>query len=575
MTVQPDPPASGWFLLVLLAAGAALLFVRALRHRRGWGVRVGAVVGAFFVLLLPSLAVGLTQDLTCRDSGVMPRPDGGLIVVCVTAVALLGLLGLFWTTGDRAESTAWRLAVIPPVLLVPVAIVEVMAASLPLEDYCDGLRNLLHLQAGLAVLVPVAALALAVVPVAPARPSRVPRFAVLGSVIGLLPFQAAAIAERLPAEPLLCVDRQTLPADVLTMRGSDTNLSVAAADFDGDGATDLGGFDESGTARLLRNDGRGTFAPGASAAIPRTFAPTGSVAAGDLDGNGYPDLVVAGGEVAPGDRRGRGGVAVVLNDGRSLRPRGPLLLPGDDRVRDVAVADLDGDGNVEVVVLDGGIVAVLWDRNGELEPGPRLTAPPPADADRLGQWRFALVDADGDSRLDVVSWVSGSRLHGIPSYVVLHRNAGNRRFTTEVAATVDDYLGSVAVADFDGDGDVDLVGNGTEDRLNRLVNRGDGRFDLTRQATRVRGEDLQPADVDADGRQDLVMTTGFVSDEVDQPGFLWVRLNRGGFAFSDTQLVAIPRELVVIADLNGDRRPDYVVDDRRQLVLLTSVDCGS
>ena len=105
MTVQPEPPLSGWFLLVLLLAGAGYVFVRAFRHRQAWGLRIGAVVGAFFVLLLPSLAVGLTQDLTCRDSGVMPRPDGGLIVVCVTAVALLGLLGLLWATGDHAQGT--------------------------------------------------------------------------------------------------------------------------------------------------------------------------------------------------------------------------------------------------------------------------------------------------------------------------------------------------------------------------------------------------------------------------------------------------------------------------------------
>ena len=127
-------------------------------------------------------------------------------------------------------------------------------------------------------------------------------------------------------------------------------------------------------------------------------------------------------------------------------------------------------------MLDGGVIAVLWDRNGDLQPGSRLSAPSPADADRLGQWRFALADADGDGRLDVVSWVSGSSYYGLPSYVVLHRNAGERRFTTEVAATFHDYLGSnVAAADFDGDGDVDLVANGAEDRLNMLVNRGDGR----------------------------------------------------------------------------------------------------
>ena len=573
VTTQPDAPLSGWFLLTLLVVGVAYLVVRSVRHHWGWRVRLGAVVGGFFVLLSPSLAVGVTQDLTCRDSGVLSRPDGSVLVVCVTAAALLGLLGLVWVTGDRLRGAAWRLAVIPAVLIVPVAMVEVMAAALPLEDYCDGLRGVLHLQAGLALLVPVAAMALAAVPSAPSGRSRVPGAVVMGSVVALLPVQAATLADRVPAS-LVCVTRGPLPSDTLTMRGSDTNLSIAAADFDGDGASDLGGFDTSGTARVLRNDGHGTFTPGASAALSPAFAPSGAVAAGDLDGNGHADLVVAGSEVRPqANQSRRRGVAVVLNDGRSLRPRDPLLLPGDGGIRDIAVGDLDGDGNVEVVVLDGGTVAVLRDRNGDLAPGPRLGAPPPAGTDQLGQRRFALADADGDGRLDVVSWVLGSSYYGEPSYVILHRNGGDGRFTSAVVATIDGGLGAVAVADFDDDRDVDLLVNGPGGRLRVLLNRGDGRFDLTSRPARVRGEDIWAADVDVDGRQDLVMTTGFVSDEVEQPGFLWVRLNRGGLSFSDTQLVAIPRELVVIADLNGDRRPDYVVDESDDLTLLTSVPC--
>ena len=69
------------------------------------------------------------------------------------------------------------------------------------------------------------------------------------------------------------------------------------------------------------------------------------------------------------------------------------------------------------------------------------------------------------------------------------------------------------------------------------------------------------------------MATGFVSDEVEEPGFMWVRLDLGGFWFSDAQLMATPRTLLVIADLDGDRRPDYVVDDLPELVLLISTDC--
>ena len=157
--------------------------------------------------------------------------------------------------------------------------------------------------------------------------------------------------------------------------------------------------------------------------------------------------------------------------------------------------------------------------------------------------------------------------------MAVHRNAGGRAFTSSVVATIDDYLSAVAVADFDGDGDVDIVSNGGDRRLNVLVNRGEGAFDLTVLPRRTGAETMVPADVDGDGRPDLVLSVGFVSDVVDEPGFLFVRLNRGGFRFSDAQRLAIPHGLLAVADLNGDGRADYVVDEFRLVDVLLSRDC--
>lgn len=576
MTAPPDAPLPGWLLLVLLVAAPVYVYVRSTRHGRRLAVRLGLAVGAFFVVLLPAIAVAATQDLTCRDGGVLQRPDGGSIVVGVTAAALVALVALFWGAGGRPAGMAVRLAVVVPALLAPVAIVEVMAAAVPLDDYCDGLRNVLLLQSALALLVPVAAVGLGLAwGLPPAIPGRVPCSLVAGCVAVLLPVQAVALADRLPPDPLACVTPQRLAAaerDAVTMRGPDTDLSVAVADFDGDGVLDLAGFDASRVAHVLRNDGQGRVTAGAGAGVSPTFAPEGAALAGDLDGNGSADLVVVGSEVVLAERRrGRGGVVVLLNDGRALRARSPFLLPGDDRLRDVALGDLDGDGNVEVVVGEGGTIVVLWDRNGDLEVGPRLTAPAPADTDRLGQRRFALADLNGDGRVDILSWVLG--LSGAPSYVVLHANAGGRAFVSTVVATVGAYFGGVAVADFDGDGDADVIADGADRRMHVLVNPGDGRFDVRSQPSRVGAEDVRAADVDADGLQDLVLSIGFISDVVKDPGYLLVRLNRGDFSFSDAQRLATPRTLLAVADLNGDRRPDFVVDQLPELVVLGSTDC--
>lgn len=574
--MPPDSPLPGWLFLALLTAVPLFFVVWSARHGRGWGTRLGTAVGAFVAFALPSLAVGVTQDLTCRDGGVLHRPDGGSIVVGFTAVALVGIVALFWLAGDRAAGSAWRLAVVPLVLLVPVVVVEVMVAVVPLEDFCDGVHGLLVLQMALALGVPVATLGLALAAHgSPPAPSRVPPSAVLASVLVLLAAQVAIVARRLPPDPIVCTTARPLSAparDAVAGRGYSTDLSVAAADFDGDGSVDLAGLDESGAAHVLRNDGRGNFTAGPGTVLPATF-PSGAVAAGDLDGNGYPDLVVAGSERIPPatNRDRRRGVAVLLNDGTALQPHGPLFLPGSGPLYDIALGDLDGDGNAEVVVLDGGTVAVLWNRNGELDPGPRLRAPAPADGDRSGQSEFALADIDGDRRLDVVSWVRPGLNR--PSYVIVHRSTGSRTFASSVVATVDDSFYAVAVADFDGDGDVDVVAHGRGRRLQVLVNRGDGRFDVQTRPRRLAADGQVAADVDGDGRPDLVLSTGFVTDVQKEPGWLWVRRNLGGFSFSDAQRVATPRELVVVADLNGDRRADFVVDQWSEVVVLMSTDC--
>ena len=396
-------------------------------------------------MLLPNAAVGLTQDLTCRDGGVLDRPKGAVIVVAVTALSLVWLLTMFWVAGNRMPGSGRRLAVIPLALLVPVALAELLGPPLPLEDYCDGVRGVLLVQSALGLLVPVAAMVLASIGGrAPAERPRVSPAMVLAGAAVVLTAQAAVLVDRLRPAPLACVTRVTLPR-IDGIRGPDTG--VAVADFDGNGTVDIGVFDRSRSAHVLLNDGRGTFTDTVAASAPAGFSPHGVVVGGDVDGNGHVDLVVAGSEAEQGrNQRRRAGIAVLRNDGKTFKPTPPLYFDGENPYMAVELEDLDGDGNVEVVVSEGGAVVILWDRAGQLEVGPRLLPPAPADADKFGQRAFALADVDGDGRLDVVSWGGGSRS---PSYLILHRNTGERRFISTIEATIgNEYLSGAAVADF-------------------------------------------------------------------------------------------------------------------------------
>lgn len=274
--------------------------------------------------------------------------------------------------------------------------------------------------------------------------------------------------------------------------------------------------------------------------------------------------------MADRNQRVRRGITVLLNDGTSFRAKAPHYFEGGG-FGSISLGDLDGDGNVEVVLTERKAAVVLWDRNGDFEVGPRLTVPAPADADPYGGWSVALGHADNDGRLDVITWTS--RGLKTPSYVVVHLNAGAGTFATSIVATMQDYFSEVAVADFDGDGDADLVSNGTARRQLVLTNRGDGRFDATTRSTRIWAGHAQAADIDGDGLLDLVLTLGFVSTEVDEPGFLFVRRGRGDVSFSDPQRLATPQALLAVADVNGDGRADYVVDEFRSLAVLMSRNC--
>lgn len=213
MTSPPETPLSGWSIVALLVAGTVYLLLRATGNHHGWGARLGVVAGSFFALPVPSVAVMATQDLTCRDGGVLERPSGALVVVGMTGLALAWLLAMFWVAGDREPGSGRRLAVIPPALLVPVALVELMGPLVPLEHYCDGVGGVLHVQAALALLVPVAAIGLALIKRGPSEASsRVSRPLVLGSAIVVLVAQVAVLSDRLPPAPLACVARQSVAA---------------------------------------------------------------------------------------------------------------------------------------------------------------------------------------------------------------------------------------------------------------------------------------------------------------------------------------------------------------------------
>jgi hypothetical protein len=285
--------------------------------------------------------------------------------------------------------------------------------------------------------------------------------------------------------------------------GSSHSFDAALGDLDGDG--DLDGFvanfyDQPNTVWL-----NGGPVPGP----PGPFGPSGQslgssrsagVALGDLDGDGDLDAFVAN-SAQPN--------TVWLNDGMAYFTDSGQDLGSSDSYG-VALGDLDGDGDLDALVANHGTSSgqpnTVW-----LNDGSGNFTDSGQDLGSLFSLDVALGDLDGDGDLDafVANYYAGS---GQSNTVWL--NDGSGTFTDS-----GQYLGisassDLALGDVDGDGDLDAFVANFSGEPNRVwLNDGSGTFTDSGQSlgsSDSRGVAL--GDLDGDGDLDA-----FVANFYDQP----------------------------------------------------------
>ncbi len=336
------------------------------------------------------------------------------------------------------------------------------------------------------------------------------------------------------------------------------NASSAWGDYDNDTYLDLiicgepqGGVD---TTLLYHNNGNGTFSVVEGTGLMEVS--TGDLEWGDFNNDNYIDLLIMGyANDAPQLK------LYINNQDGTFTEQMSTGLPGGLYLGDLDFADFNNDGYLDIGLCGMDDTWVFITKIFENMHDLTFTELAGLNLEGLNFGTFKWGDYDGDTYPDFV--ING---FGDASFVTeLWKNSQNETFTEQTSVSLRQcWLGDMAWGDYDNDNDLDLFlsgtgGDGTERATLIYTNNNDGTF--TEEATSlpaVSHSSLELADFDGDGDLDL-----FISGTTDAMGtgnyIGEIRYNDAGDFSSSEYLPKTYWGQCKVADFDNNSFPDIFI----------------
>jgi hypothetical protein len=303
----------------------------------------------------------------------------------------------------------------------------------------------------------------------------------------------------------------------------------AVGDFNGDGKNDVLATGSSGISVSPNITQQGQMPRlGAAIVSPLGFTPR-DVATADLNGDGTLDLAITNNA---GDAVG---ISVGVGNGTFAAP---TVYAVGDAPGSVVLGDLNGDGKHDMVVANQGsdtLSLFIGNGNGT------FAAPTTINAGD-GSGYVTLIDIDSDGDLDLVVGNVNTRS------LTIHHNNANASFTQGTTTTFGQYVVSADGGDINSDGRTDLlVTNNSEATTKVLLQNADGTFTVSTLPNGGPSTNSFLRDLDGDGDLDAITAQRTTS-----------RMNifrgngSGTFAAVESSPIGFSPQSMNLADMDGD-----------------------